>query len=138
MQVYGMDLFQVYLENGHFYVDTTLYAGRLSIPAVKVRKNEIDMGFGSLSLDRNFTDKALEVVDQNLVPLLQMIFETDRQVVINGVFLSPKDGKTAIIITPTGNQKVDIDPSGQKKVMVPLKPIFKYPSWRYPGVYADN
>jgi len=134
LQIGGMDLFKVYLRDGHFYVDTTLYAGE-GYPAVQIVRNEIAMKLAYL--DRNFTDKAVEVVDRNGVPLLQMIFETDRQVEINGIFLS-SDGKSAIIITPTGSSKVDIDPTGQKKVIVPLKPLFKYPSWKYPGVYADN
>jgi hypothetical protein len=136
MQIYGMDLFKVYLDGGRLYVDTTLYGGS-TFPAVQVRRNEISIE-GGMSLDRNFTDKALEVVDRNLVPLLQIIYEADRKVVINGVFIDPKGGKTAVIITPTNNQKVDIDPTGQKKVVVPLKRIFKYPSWKYPGVYADD
>ena len=134
MQVHGMDLFKVYLLNGHFYVDTTLYAGH-NVPSVKIERNEVAMD--NPYLDRNFTDRALEVVDQNGVPLLQMIFETDRQIVINGVFLSP-DGKSAVIITPTTSSKVDIDSTGERKINVPLSPLFKYPSWKYQGVYANN
>jgi hypothetical protein len=133
IQVYGMNLFRVYLLNGHFYVDTTVYGG-FDQPQVKVVRNEVEVT--NHYLDRNFTDKAVEVVDQNRVPILQMIFESDRQVVINGVFAT-QDGKSAIIITPTGNSKTDIDPRGEKKITVPLKPLFKYPSWKYPGEYAE-
>lgn len=134
MQIFGLDLFKVYLLNDRFYVDTKLYAG-YGIPSVEVVRNEVTMKIALL--DRNFTDKALEVVDQRGAPLLQMIFETDRQVRINGIFATP-DGRSAIIITLTGNQKVDSDQTEKNKIIVPLKPIFKYPSWKYPGVYADN
>lgn len=132
---YGVDLFQAYLLNGHFYVDTTLYLGFMR-PAITIKRNEVATE-DAFSIDHNFTDKAIEVVDRNSgVPIFQMIFETDRQVTIYGAFFNPK-GKSVIIITPTGNDKVDLDPTGEKKITVKLKPLFKYPSWKHRGEYAE-
>jgi hypothetical protein len=137
-RVYGVDLGQMYVIDGHLYFDTTLALG-FGSPTVTIKRNEIETDpFG---VDHNFSDKAVEVVltganSGNPVPIFQMVYETNHQISISGLFFSP-DRKIAVIVTPNGNTKIDVDPAGQKKIIVPLKPLFKYPSWQHHGEYAQ-
>jgi hypothetical protein len=128
------DTLKVYIIQGHPFVDATLYAGE-DYPAVEIKRNEVKME--ESSFDRNFNDKAIEIVEQRGIPLLQIIFEGGKRIRINGAFLS-RDAKTVTIVTPDGMQKFNVDPTGNSKIAVPLKPIFKYPSWKYSGMYAEQ
>jgi len=135
---FGIDPFQIYVLKGHFYLDATLFLGS-SVPAVKIKRNEIETTepFG---IDHNFTSNAIEVVDTNTgrpIPVFQMIFESERQITVNGVFFS-QDRRSAIVVTPKGTDRFDFDPAGQKKIVVPLKPLFKYPSWEHLHELADR
>lgn len=132
--VYGLSVCQVYLIDGHLKVDATLYAG-WGWPAVTIKRNEIVIDPGDF--DRNYSDQAVEVINKNRVPMLQIVFQSDRRVTISGVFMSP-DGKYAVIVTPTGNQKVDIDRNQETRLTVALTPIFKYPAWQHLGEYVAH
>jgi hypothetical protein len=132
IKIGGMSLFQIYLLDGKFCIDTSLYSGP-GMPQVRIRGNEFVIN--NPSWDRNFTDKAFEVVDQNEMPMLQVISETTRRIEINGVFPTT-DGKGVIVITPSGIGSFKFDSNGQLPTAIPLAPLFKYPSWKYQGMYA--
>src|SRR5229473_4631490 len=83
-------------------------------------------------IKRGQATNALEVVNADGIPLFQMIRKTPTNIIVNGIFPMPRGG--IIVAGPKGmianaNQS-DVDG-------LQLKPIFKYPSWKYPGQYAD-
>lgn len=85
--------------------------------------------------DRNHNENALEVVDGNGTPFFQMIRATPDHLIINGIFQMPSG---SIIyasdqgIWPPRSPKQGTPPGFR------LVPIFKYPSWKYSGEYADH
>lgn len=133
----GVELFQLYVLNGHFYVDTKVFVGP-GIADVEVRRNEIALNSTkNPAWDRNYTDNAVEIVNQNQIPMFQMIFETPRKVRINGVFRLAYN-KLAVYV-PGGSQLIELNPrEPNQQFVVPLKPLFKYPSWKYPGKFVDE
>lgn len=98
------------------YVDVLLYDGA-NRPAIEVRKNKFVID--QPKWDRQMTPNELEVVSEKYEPVFQMITRRVGVIEINGIFGSPK------------GSILDAFPPWLKKA------IFKYPSWRYPGVYAQ-
>src|ERR1700722_1161675 len=77
--------------------------------------------------DRNFDKTALEVVDEKQAPVLQVMWKTPRNLVINGIFRLQ-------------NGSVVIADSNGWRPMKPgdkIRPLFKYPSRRFQGQYVD-
>jgi hypothetical protein len=98
-------------------------------PLIEVKDNEFTVRVPGC--DKNSSAKALEIINANGVVLFQLIRKSSTNVAINGIFPSPiglilagPDG------TITGARQSDLD-------HFRLKPIFKYPAWKYPGQYAD-
>jgi hypothetical protein len=84
-------------------------------------------------LDRNFTKNALEVVANNgQQPILQVIWKTPGHMILNGLF-NRSDG---MLLCMAENVPTVLHPSQASQCQI--KPIFKYPSWKFEGVYADN
>jgi hypothetical protein len=81
--------------------------------------------------DSNFSDNALEVVDQHHRVIFQMIKRTPTRVLVNGIFPKP-NGR--LIVAGNGScwPNVAAIPGG-----FVLRPLFKYPLWKYRGVYAE-
>lgn len=78
--------------------------------------------------DRNFDKTALEIVDEKQNPVLQVMWKTPTNLVINGIFRLQ-------------NGSVVIADSNGWRPMKPgdkIKPLFKYPSRRFQGQYADQ
>ena len=67
--------------------------------------------------DRNFSANAVEVVDTNQRPVFQMIRKRANLIQLSGLFVSSK---------------------GTVFDVRPAKPLFKYPSWRHLGEYAEE
>jgi hypothetical protein len=83
--------------------------------------------------DSNSNEHALEVVTSDGLPVFQLIQKSPTQVVINGI--SPVgDGRRMTIAGPDGVIQYATD---AQLANFHLKPIFKYPAWKYPGEYAD-
>jgi hypothetical protein len=78
--------------------------------------------------DRNFDKSALEIVDENQNPILQVIWKTPSHLVVNGIFKT-QDGSISIADTK-GFRPFKL---GDK-----IKPLFKYPSRRFQGEPADQ
>jgi len=102
-------------------------------PPIEVNDNEFTVRVPGW--DRNSNANALEVINADGVPVFQMIRKTPLEVVINGIFPTPAglvlagpDGMTV----SRGSAQVQ-----QSLSAFHLKPIFKYPAWKYPGQYAD-
>lgn len=76
--------------------------------------------------DRNFSNYAVEVVDKNLVPMLQVEIKSGNYVYIGGLFYYDS-GK--ILVTPKG---YFINPS-EKMIEEGVEPLFVYPSDKHLG-----
>ncbi len=128
----GLNTFKPYLLKGNFCIDAKVYGG-FRLPLIEVTCNHL--AEISSNWDTNYTDKAIEVVDQNEVPVFQMIFESDTKIRINGVF--PAENNEVLIETPEGTRRVKLDPKNATPIEVPLKRLFKYPAYRFLHQYAD-
>jgi hypothetical protein len=123
----GADILYAYIANEKLYVNTVLY-GDANLPAVEITDNQ----FRNIppQWDKNFNNTALEIVDENLTPRLQLVYKSPRNVVINGIFKIPHG---LIIMEETG---MVINPSS------PINPkfrrIFKYPSRSHQGQELDE
>jgi hypothetical protein len=104
----------VYMEGNKLFCDFKTQVHWIAGPATpfELRHNEL-VGMPP-NWDLNKSKSALEVVDQNTNPILQLYYKTPSHIVINGDF--PQMGFSA----------------------KPKRLIFKYPAWRHPGEYADK
>jgi hypothetical protein len=99
-------------------------------PPIEVIDNEFVVRFPGF--DKNSNANALEVVNMNGVPVFQMIRKTPTHLVVNGIFPTPAG---LFLAGPEGLM------TNAKPVHLAnfhLKPIFKYPAWKYPGQYAAD
>jgi hypothetical protein len=107
-------------------ISADIYRGG-SLPAVKLRNNGIvDMPSG---WQRNSNHAALGFVDEKTCPVFQFIRTMPFRAVLNGSF-TDRDGKP-IFANEKGVR------FGGKLAECELKPVFKYPAWKYLGQYAD-
>lgn len=118
---------RMYVENGKFFADCTIYGGP-GLPPVDVKKNEFVIR--PPNWDRNFSPQALEIVESNQSPVFQMIYKTPSHIAVNGIFPFPGG---VLVATESGTT---INPA-PGRVFV-LQRIFKYPSWQHPGDYEQG
>lgn len=85
----------------------------------------------NIGLDRNFTKNAFEVVASNGQPVLQVIWVTPGHMRLNGLFPRPDD--QLLCIANDLPRAIPID----KANGCDIKPLFRYPSWKYPGEFAE-
>jgi len=114
LNIGGETPLSMYIQDGVFYVDA-LINDRAGREAVRLTKSTVEEVMPP-GWDRNFSATALEVVDGRQRPVFQMIRKRSNLIQINGLFVS-KSGAV-----------VDVRAE---------KALFKYPGWKYPGVYAD-
>lgn len=129
----GFEPFKPHIENGKLFVDVEIYS-KTGFPPIKIIKNELY----NLpeNWDRNSNDIALEIVNENLQPMYQLVYEKPFNINIKGVFPSP----SGVIIADDrrGVDFVSYALLQKLPVNFKLKRIFKYPSWRYQGEYNEN
>jgi hypothetical protein len=113
-----------YLEN-NLYADVKIYGGS-GLPAIQIKKNKLINK--PQKWDFNSNKKALEIVNEKQIPMYQYIYKTSSHIILNGIFPLPGGG---VIFASEGGSITNPSPSK----MFSLKPIFKYPSWKYPGQY---
>ncbi|MDD2541933.1 MAG: hypothetical protein PHH28_12945 [Desulfuromonadaceae bacterium] len=118
---------KLYIDNGDLYADVKIYGGS-GLPAIEIVKNELVNK--PHNWDYNSNSTGLEIVDNNQKPIYQFYYKTPSHIVMNGIFpfpggliLANEDGAT-------------INPSLPMSFV--LKPIFKYPAWKYPGQLNDT
>jgi pimeloyl-ACP methyl ester carboxylesterase len=128
---YGSSI-SMYLRDGLLCVDATIFSGP-HIPLIEVVCNRARIN--APGWDTNFSDKAMEVVDQNRSPMFQIIFVNPRRVQVNGII--PSAMNQFNIYLPGGFQKIAIDPSHPSPIADPIKTIFKYPAWQHQGEFAN-
>lgn len=130
-QLGGFVPVRIYIKDDVPYCDVTLWGGQ-GKPPVEVKENEFSVT--PPGWDRNFTANALEVVDEKGVPIFQMIRKSQTHYVANGYFVFPG----GIIVATDKGTSMRSNPNRGDVPVGALSPIFKYPSWKYPGKYADN
>jgi hypothetical protein len=104
-------------------------------PPMRVRRNEISgrpLGgtWEHRGWDKQSTDNALEIVNENRSPVLQIIYLDNAQVVITGVFVS---GERAVILTAEETVFALKSHLNEFLKRWEINRLFKYPSWQYPG-----
>lgn len=125
----GMD------KNGKLLFTCTLVDGDESHPfQVQITNNVFSVASGLVQ--KNYNNVALEIADDEGVPLFQVIQESPNQLRINGVFLLGISPQTGTLIRLWAWDKYAETSPDQPKNFT-LKPIFKYPSWKYLGQYAE-
>ena len=107
--------------------DFKIWAGT-GVAPIEVKNNRFTVRVPEW--DWNSNANAFEVVDEKNVTIFQLIRKTQDHIIVNGIFPMP-DGRM-IVAGPKGAGLVKSVPSD-----FVLKPIFRYPSWKYPGQYAD-
>jgi hypothetical protein len=89
-------------------------------------------------LDRNFSKNALEVIGTDGVPVFQVIRENASHITVYGIFWPNVLNSSGLPTVWCFDNKHQLlfgrteCPDDFK-----LKPIFKYPAWKYPGEYAE-
>jgi hypothetical protein len=110
--------FEMYMEGDTVYVDVRVGDGSRSSPFVTIKHNEFVQP--PVGWDRNFDDSALEFVNQNGLPMFQLIYAGPSIVQVTGIFVVDKfliiANETSMAINP-----------GPGFYHLP-EPIFKYPS----------
>jgi hypothetical protein len=116
------------LISNRLYVDASIPLGDDS--DIVIHGNSANK-FVPFDWDMNFSDNAVEVIDQTRQPILQVVYVRPNKILIRGVFA--KGGRYVVLgesVTFGGVLPID-------KRKSDLKPIFKYPSGLHSGEYAQ-
>lgn len=117
---------ELYIENGQLYADVKIYGGR-GLPPIEIKKNKVSNKPDNWDLNSN--ENAMEIVNQDGIPIYQFLYKTPSHIVMNGIFPYPGGfilaNKGGAILNP------------ELPTTFILKRIFKYPSWKYPGEYEE-
>ena len=133
IKIGGFEPFKPHIENGKLFVDVEIYS-KTGFPPIKIINNKLYNL--PTDWDRNSNDIALEIVNENLQPMYQLVYEKPFNLNIKGVFPNPSGAIIADDIR--GVSFISYDRLQQFPAKFKLKPIFKYPSWRYPGEYNEK
>ncbi len=114
--------FRAYLDGGKLFLDADILAGA-DLPPVRIRRNVI---YGlPYRWDGNYDTRALEIVNPDTMPLFQLVCISEDTIRVKGVF-EVKGG--LVIADESGVTKAQ----GKRVLFYGTRPIFKYPSWRFP------
>lgn len=118
---------ELYIENDQLYADVKIYGGS-NFPPIEIIKNKL---FNKpKGWDFNSNEKAMEIVNENRIPIYQFFYKKPSHIVMNGIFPYPGG---FILANEKGAIGNPILPTTFK-----LKKLFKYPSWQYPGEYENQ
>lgn len=112
------------LKSGKLLVSTTIRDAKGEMVA-ELRNNEWQTNKNSI-FDRNYTDNALEVRDQNGKVALQVVHFGDT-IHLAGIFRCRSGWTNVFCPVPEGGAVIDIKPPGQEP-QHSITPIFEYPS----------
>src|SRR5262249_15442565 len=125
----GLSPIGLYLKDNVLLADVKLWSGESESP-VEIKGNKFIVK--RPGWDRNFTANAFEVVDENGSPVFQMIRKTKYDFVFKGILVTPR------LIFVADQACVQLSAARARDIHLSLTPIFKYPSWKFPGKYADG
>jgi hypothetical protein len=131
IRVGDIPLVRGYIKNGELLIDARLYAGPGFNP-VEIKGNEFALK--DPMWDRNYNDTSLEIVNENGIPVMQVIYTTSQNVVIYGIFQAPNQ---IYLLTPEGTKMLSVNTQITKE-LYNVKKIFKYPSRKYLGQEAKE
>jgi len=120
---------KVYARSGIFYADVKVFGGS-GAPPIEIKNNQLLNK--PPNWDFNSNDKAIEIVNEDYLPLYQFYYKSPSHIVVNGVFPFPGG-----LILADENRSV-MTTSVPVTVSIKLKRIFKYPSWKYPGQFDEQ
>jgi hypothetical protein len=121
---YGFRPVTLYLKDGIIQCDASFFSGVDGVSPVEIKDN--DFVVRPLGWDRNYTENAVEVVNQNGLPIFQIIKKRAGVFELNGIFVAP-DGRRVM-----GSR------AGISDYAYDLPPLFKYPSYKFLGKFADG
>ncbi|TVM01840.1 MAG: hypothetical protein CV087_10325 [Candidatus Brocadia sp. WS118] len=129
----GFEPFKPHIEKDKLFVDVEIFS-KTGFPPIKIINNQLYNL--PADWDRNSNDVALEIVNENLQPMYQLVYEKPFKLSIKGVFPNP----SGVIIADDirGVSLVSYSMLQKFPTQFKLKRIFKYPSWRYPGEYDEK
>ncbi len=114
--------FTIYLDGGKLYVDADVFAGPDN-PSIRIRRNTVEgMPF---NWDGNYDSSAFEIVSPDTIPVFQLTYTLENNIMVKGVFRS--QGRLVI-----ADESGVIKTNSNRVLFYATKPIFKYPSWKYP------
>ena len=118
---------ELYIEDSQLYADVKIYAGS-GLPPIEIKKNKLSNK--PKDWDFNSNKRAMEIVNENGVPIYQFFYKSPSHIVMNGIFPYPGG---LILANENGATLNPLLPTTFK-----LKRIFKYPSWKYPGEFEKE
>ena len=98
-------------------------------PVFTIIRNEFEFNPGKF--DRNYNMNGVEVVDENLIPQIQVYLQDGNKIYIGG---SSKTNNYFLVFTSSGTF---VNPS-KERLKEEVKPIFNYPSFTYLGVVEEK
>jgi hypothetical protein len=110
-------------------VDVKVWGGPNAPYPIEIANNNFVVR--PLDWDRNSNDSALEIVDEDAKPMFQLVYLTPEHILIKGIFPMP-DGE--FLVADDDGVRVPVPSALLSEYKI--TPIFKYPSWKYPGEYA--
>jgi hypothetical protein len=125
------------VEDGKMWCDVR-YAAAFGMPQMKLERNAL-IGLPS-EWDCNSSDRALEIVNEKLVPIFQIYYKNDFHIVLKGAVINTN---TLALTTDTNTTFIRNVKLSREETMtliegLKLKRIFKYPSWKYPRQFEEN
>jgi hypothetical protein len=118
------------------------FAPIFGMPPLELTNNELS-GLPS-NWDCNHSAKAVEVVNENLIPIFHIYYKDDTHLVINGAITYINNGNNGFVLASEtngmtmGGANLSADEFFSKIKALNIKPLFKYPAWQHPGEYADK
>ena len=116
----------LYADGDVLYADITV-AGEDGTPTIELRKNQFTVQHDGW--DKNSNKNAIEVINSQSRVVFQLIRESRSSVRLKGAF-PIRDG---VVIADDTHLVV-----GHAANECNIKPIFKYPAWKYPGRYVED
>jgi hypothetical protein len=117
----------IYVKDKRPYVDATLYSGH-SVP-VQLKGNKL-ISYPP-SWDYNSNEHAIEIVNHELIPVFQVIYNRPNHIIINGIFVV-RNSLGAFDILVATESGIFMNPTNPTL----FRRIFKYPSWQHKGEYV--
>ena len=134
---YGCMRFETYQpftlkkKGNRLLIDAVIY-GLDGKTNAEVKENEVNIR-PEIGWDRNWSDTALEVVDEAGNPVLQIIYQTPSRVRINGIFLTGNGQYCLLTNSVIVRARIGEVVSTEPEYRIPR--LFKYPGWRHRGEY---
>jgi len=119
---------RVYLANGRLNADANMIDPETGAQ-ISVRGGKVSID-GPGTIDYNYSDNALEVVDSHQRPVFQMIQKHESTLDVYGVY-AINGGRGGFFIADEHGVEI-----ARELRPLALTRVFRYPAWKYPGEYA--